>query len=160
RCCRGHTLRVPWLVPPVCGTGHHSRTAPSEELKDYPISLLQSRFLCRFPAPFRITSIEPRRSQRAGAGLPGCRAPTRVRVRGRVLFSSGRPGARQPGDEGDAMHQVPLPSAPGPYVLATGEPAAYRLRLLHNLYGRGTGRLLLEAGLRPGMRVADLGCGV
>jgi SAM-dependent methyltransferase len=58
------------------------------------------------------------------------------------------------------MHQVPLPSAPGPYVLATGEAAAYRLRLLHDLYGRGTHRVLLEAGLRRGMRVADLGCGV
>jgi SAM-dependent methyltransferase len=48
----------------------------------------------------------------------------------------------------------------GPYVLATGEAAAYRLRLLHGLYGPGTCRLLLEAGLRRGMRVADLGCGV
>jgi SAM-dependent methyltransferase len=45
-------------------------------------------------------------------------------------------------------------------VLATGEAAAYRLRLLHGLYGPGTRRLLLGAGLRPGMRVADLGCGV
>jgi SAM-dependent methyltransferase len=31
---------------------------------------------------------------------------------------------------------------------------------LHALYGPGTRRLLLEAGLRPGMRVVDLGCGV
>jgi SAM-dependent methyltransferase len=58
------------------------------------------------------------------------------------------------------MHPVPLPSGKGPYVLATGEAAAYRLRLLHGLYGPGTRRVLLEAGLRPGMRVADLGCGV
>jgi SAM-dependent methyltransferase len=58
------------------------------------------------------------------------------------------------------MHQVPLPTATGQYALATGEAAAYRLRLLHSLYGRGTGRVLLEAGLRPGMRVADLGCGI
>jgi SAM-dependent methyltransferase len=58
------------------------------------------------------------------------------------------------------MHQVPLDGPPGPYALATGEPAAYRLRLLHGLYGRGTRRLLLDAGLRRGMRVADLGCGV
>src|SRR5262249_53173916 len=36
----------------------------------------------------------------------------------------------------------------------------YRLRLLHSLYGAGTRRVLLEAGLRRGMRVADLGCGV
>jgi SAM-dependent methyltransferase len=52
------------------------------------------------------------------------------------------------------------PDAAGPYVLATGEAAAYRLRLLHNAYGPGTRRVLLEAGLRPGMAVADLGCGV
>jgi SAM-dependent methyltransferase len=45
-------------------------------------------------------------------------------------------------------------------VLATGESAAYRLRILHGLYGPGTRRLLLEAGLRPGMQVADIGCGV
>jgi SAM-dependent methyltransferase len=45
-------------------------------------------------------------------------------------------------------------------VLATGEAAAYRLRILHGLYGTGTRRLLLEAGLRRGMHVADVGCGV
>jgi SAM-dependent methyltransferase len=45
-------------------------------------------------------------------------------------------------------------------VHATGEPAAYRLSLLHGLYGPGTRRLLLDAGLQRGMRVADLGCGV
>jgi SAM-dependent methyltransferase len=56
--------------------------------------------------------------------------------------------------------RVALPSAPGPYVLATGEAAAYRLRILHALYGPGSRRVLLEAGLRRGMRVADLGCGV
>jgi hypothetical protein len=54
----------------------------------------------------------------------------------------------------------PRPSAPGSYVLATGEAAAYRLRILHALYGPGSRRVLLEAGLRRGMRVADLGCGV
>jgi SAM-dependent methyltransferase len=46
------------------------------------------------------------------------------------------------------------------YALATGEAAAYRLRILHELYGPGTRRVLLESGLRSGMRVADLGCGV
>jgi SAM-dependent methyltransferase len=55
---------------------------------------------------------------------------------------------------------VRLPSAPEPYALATGEAAAYRLRILHGLYGPGSRRLLLEAGLRRGMRVADFGCGV
>jgi SAM-dependent methyltransferase len=64
------------------------------------------------------------------------------------------PGATKPADE--RLHQ----SATGPYVLATGESAAYRLRILHDLYGPGTRRVLLDAGLRPGMRVADLGCGV
>jgi SAM-dependent methyltransferase len=58
------------------------------------------------------------------------------------------------------VHQDPRLRPAGPYVLATGEAADYRLRLLHDLYGPGTRRLLLEAGLRPGMRVADLGCGV
>src|SRR5262245_43103302 len=58
------------------------------------------------------------------------------------------------------MHPVPVPTATGPYVLATGEAAADRLRILHDLYGPGTRRVLLESGLRGGMRVADLGCGV
>jgi SAM-dependent methyltransferase len=51
-------------------------------------------------------------------------------------------------------------NAAGAYALATGEAAAYRLGLLHGLYGPGTRRVLLDAGLRAGMRVADLGCGV
>jgi SAM-dependent methyltransferase len=46
------------------------------------------------------------------------------------------------------------------YVLATGEAATTRLRVLHNLYGPGARRVLLQAGLERGMRVADLGCGV
>jgi SAM-dependent methyltransferase len=58
------------------------------------------------------------------------------------------------------MHPVTLDPTPGPYVLATGEAAAHRLRLLHGLYGEGTRRLLLDAGLRRGMLAADLGCGV
>jgi SAM-dependent methyltransferase len=56
--------------------------------------------------------------------------------------------------------RVGLPSVPGPYALATGEAAAYRLRILHGLYGPGSRRVLLEAGVRRGMRVADVGCGV
>jgi SAM-dependent methyltransferase len=55
---------------------------------------------------------------------------------------------------------VALPSARGHYALATGEAAAYRLRILHGLYGPGSRRVLLEAGLERGMHVADLGCGV
>jgi SAM-dependent methyltransferase len=58
------------------------------------------------------------------------------------------------------MQHVPRHNGTGPYALATGEAADYRLRILHGLYGPGTRRVLLEAGLRPGMRVADLGCGV
>jgi ubiquinone/menaquinone biosynthesis C-methylase UbiE len=46
------------------------------------------------------------------------------------------------------------------YALATGEAASHRLHVLHNVYGHGTRRLLRDAGLRRGMRVADLGCGV
>jgi SAM-dependent methyltransferase len=58
------------------------------------------------------------------------------------------------------MHRLPHDSPSGRYALATGKTADYRLRLLHGLYGPGTRRVLLGAGLRPGMRVADLGCGV
>src|SRR5262245_36932219 len=46
------------------------------------------------------------------------------------------------------------------YVLGTGEAGVDRLRILHRAYGPGTRRVLGLAGLRPGMRVADIGCGV
>src|SRR5215472_17875835 len=58
------------------------------------------------------------------------------------------------------MHSVLPRGTAGKYALATGEAAAYRLGILHDLYGPGTRRVLLESGLRGGMRVADLGCGV
>src|SRR6516165_8393348 len=58
------------------------------------------------------------------------------------------------------MDRVPVRGDTGEYALATGEAAAYRLGILHDLYGPGTRRVLLESGLRGGMRVADLGCGV
>jgi len=51
-------------------------------------------------------------------------------------------------------------NARGEYVLATGDAAANRLRILHNAYGPGARELLLRAGIKPGMRVVDLGCGV
>jgi hypothetical protein len=51
-------------------------------------------------------------------------------------------------------------SASETYALATGEAAAYRLRVLHSLYGSGARRVLLESGFQCGMRVADLGFGV
>ncbi len=51
-------------------------------------------------------------------------------------------------------------NARGDYVLATGNAAANRLRILHNIYGPGARQLLLRAGIQPGMSVVDLGCGV
>ena len=47
----------------------------------------------------------------------------------------------------------------GEYVLATGAAATNRLRILHDVYGPGTRQVLLQAGIKAGMRVADLGCG-
>ena len=74
-----------------------------------------------------------------------------------LLKTESRPAVRRrPGHTAGAA----LPSALGPYVLATGEAATYRLRILHGLYGPGSRRVLLEAGLGRGMHVADLGCGV
>ena len=58
------------------------------------------------------------------------------------------------------MYAVPVRGDTGKYALATGEAADYRLGILHDLYGPGTRRVLLESGVRGGMRVADLGCGV
>jgi ubiquinone/menaquinone biosynthesis C-methylase UbiE len=48
----------------------------------------------------------------------------------------------------------------GPYALATGAAAVRRLHLLHKIYAPVGKRVLLEAGLEEGMRVADFGCGV
>jgi SAM-dependent methyltransferase len=58
------------------------------------------------------------------------------------------------------MQQTSLHPAKKPYALATGEAADYRLGLLHDLYGPGSRRVLRAAGVQPGMRVADIGCGV
>src|SRR5262249_30595299 len=58
------------------------------------------------------------------------------------------------------MRCIKKTNGTGAYALATGEAAAYRLGILQNLYGSGTRRVLLEAGIRRGMRVADFGCGV
>jgi SAM-dependent methyltransferase len=46
------------------------------------------------------------------------------------------------------------------YVLARGDEGAYRLRVVNSVHGPDTEALLLRAGLRPGMQVADIGCGV
>jgi len=48
----------------------------------------------------------------------------------------------------------------GEYSLATGEAAVRRLNTLHAIYGPAGKRVLVQAGLAPGMRVADFGCGV
>jgi ubiquinone/menaquinone biosynthesis C-methylase UbiE len=49
---------------------------------------------------------------------------------------------------------------PNPYALATGASAVRRLHVLHDIYAPAGRRVLLEAGLRKGMAVADFGCGV
>jgi SAM-dependent methyltransferase len=49
---------------------------------------------------------------------------------------------------------------PGKYVLATGPAAVRRLHALHSVYSPVGRRVLLEAGLKKGMKVADFGCGV
>ncbi|HET6219443.1 MAG TPA: methyltransferase domain-containing protein [Acidobacteriaceae bacterium] len=48
----------------------------------------------------------------------------------------------------------------GEYSLATGEAAVRRLTALHRVYSPTGRRVLLRAGLKTGMAVADLGCGV
>lgn len=45
-------------------------------------------------------------------------------------------------------------------MLATGEQGSDRLRMLDRLYGRTTTELLDDIAVGPGMRVADIGCGI
>ena len=46
------------------------------------------------------------------------------------------------------------------YVLATGDEGDYRLQIVDGVHGPDSRDLLRRAGLRPGLRVADIGCGV
>lgn len=55
---------------------------------------------------------------------------------------------------------MPPETAAGEYSLATGVAAVRRLTALHRTYSPAGRRILLRAGLQPGMSVADLGCGV
>jgi len=43
---------------------------------------------------------------------------------------------------------------------ATTSAALHRLLAVHDIYGPAGKRILLRAGLQPGMRVADFGCGI
>jgi len=52
------------------------------------------------------------------------------------------------------------PPRTGEYALASGAAAVERLFVLHSIYSPAGRRLLLQAGLKPGMHVADFGCGV
>jgi ubiquinone/menaquinone biosynthesis C-methylase UbiE len=45
------------------------------------------------------------------------------------------------------------------YLLATGEQAVSRLDLLDRIFSPGSRDLLKAAGLAPGMRIAEIGCG-
>ena len=46
------------------------------------------------------------------------------------------------------------------YVLASGDDGADRLAVVNAVHGADTAAFLGRAGLRPGMRVADIGCGI
>src|SRR5438270_8167828 len=45
------------------------------------------------------------------------------------------------------------------YVLETGDCGAARLQMQDEIYGASTRQMMLDAGLRAGMRVLDLACG-
>lgn len=51
------------------------------------------------------------------------------------------------------------PTREQPYVLGTGNDESFRLGLQHRLWSNAAFDLWLRAGVQPGMRVLDLGCG-
>ena len=54
-----------------------------------------------------------------------------------------------------------MKSSPGEeYMLATGDAAIVRLRLLDEIFGPATREFMTTIGLRCGWRVADIGCGI
>ncbi len=46
------------------------------------------------------------------------------------------------------------------YILATGDEGEHRLELVHSVHGPDTEKLLERAGIRPGLRAADIGSGI
>lgn len=62
--------------------------------------------------------------------------------------------------EPDAQHVLAARPNHAPYALATGSAAVRRLHALHEVYSPFARGVLTGAGLKPGMNVADFGCGV
>ena len=59
-----------------------------------------------------------------------------------------------------AAFLAPGSARKGEYALATGAAAVHRLAVLHGIYAPAGERVLIRAGLKPGMHVADFGCGI
>jgi len=66
---------------------------------------------------------------------------------------------RESREDATETRQIIPQNGKGDYVLATGDGAANRLRILHDVYGPGSRSVLERAGIRRGMCVADLGSG-
>lgn len=60
----------------------------------------------------------------------------------------------------DAVKEGSKGSASDVYALDTGDAGAARLRLLDQVYGPSTRRMLRDAGLGEGTRALDLACGI
>lgn len=57
-------------------------------------------------------------------------------------------------------YEVKKPMSDEKYVLATGADAEHRLKIVNSVHGADSEDFLLRAGLRRGMKVADIGSGV